>query len=69
MTRLGTEIGMLIAVVLVILGKSLPRFDDILKLYSCFTHGTMTTVKQVCIRHRPKKLSIDIRSADLHISM
>lgn len=38
-----------------------PSFDDVLKVYLCFTHGTMTTVKHVCLRLRPQtELNVDI---------
>lgn len=42
--------------------KPLPHFDDVLRVYSCFTHGTMTTVERVCTRLHPhNELAIDIR--------
>ena len=43
-------------------GKPVPLFDDVFRVYSCFTRGTMTTVKQVCLRLRPQsELNIDVR--------
>lgn len=42
--------------------KDLPNFDSVIKVFSCFNHGTMATVKQVAMRLQPHKhLNIDIR--------
>ena len=41
--------------------RDVPTFDDILRVYSGFTHGQMATVKQVCMKLQPHELGIDIR--------
>ncbi|XP_067947892.1 GATOR1 complex protein NPRL2-like [Watersipora subatra] len=42
--------------------KPEPTFDDVLKIYSCFTHGTMMTVKNVCLRLCPQtEMRIDVK--------